>query len=128
LIYVDTSALLRLAIPDDTTPAVERLMDPSVHLVSSVLLQIEARRGTLRRAPRRLPRVDQLLAQVDALAINDAVVETASRLPDLLLRPLDAIHLATALLIREDLEAVLTYDDRIAAAAAAHGLAVLSPA
>jgi predicted nucleic acid-binding protein len=96
--------------------------------VSSVLLQIEARRGTLRRAPRRLPRVDQLLGQVDVLAVSDAVVEAASRLPDPLLRSLDAIHLATALLIREDLEAVLTYDDRLAAAAAAHGLAVLSPA
>lgn len=128
MIYVDTSALLRLVFPDVATPAVERLIDPSVHLVSSVLLQIEARRGTLRRAPRRLPRVDQLLGQVDALAISDAVVEAASRLPDPLLRSLDAIHLATALLIRDDLEAVLTYDDRLAAAAAAHGLAVLSPA
>ena len=30
---------------------------------------------------------------------------------------LDAIHLATALLIREDVETLLTYDDRLAAAA-----------
>ena len=45
-----------------------------------------------------------------------------------MLRSLDAIHLATALLIREDVDALLTYDDRLAAAATAHGLQVATPA
>jgi len=51
-----------------------------------------------------------------------------SRLPDPLLRSPDTIHLATALLIREDLDELLTYDDRLAASARAHGLAVATPA
>ena len=56
-----------------------------------------------------------------------AVVESASRLPDPMLRSLDAIHLATALVLREDLEALVTYDERLADAAGAHGLTVASP-
>jgi antitoxin (DNA-binding transcriptional repressor) of toxin-antitoxin stability system len=43
------------------------------------------------------------------------------------LRSLDAIHLATALLIREDVETLLTYDNRLAAAAREHGLVVAAP-
>ena len=68
-----------------------------------------------------------LLADVLLLGLSDAVIENASRLPDPLLRSLDAIHLATALLIREDVDAVLTYDDRLAEAARAHGLTVAAP-
>jgi hypothetical protein len=129
LIYIDTSALLRVVFPDDTTPAVQALLDdPAIRLISSTLLRVEARRGTVRRAPRRLPRVDVLLRSVEAVGIDDAVIEAASRLPDPMLRSLDALHLATALLIREDVEALLTYDDRLADAARAHGLAVASPA
>ena len=55
-------------------------------------------------------------------------VTERGRLPDPTLRSSDAIHLATALLVRDDVEAVLTYDERLAVAAAAHGLAVTAPA
>jgi predicted nucleic acid-binding protein len=56
------------------------------------------------------------------------VREAASRLPDPQLRSLDAIHLATALLLlRDDLDMVLTYDQRLAAAAKAEGLPVQTP-
>lgn len=129
MIYIDTSALLRLVFPDDTTPAVGRLVDdPDVDLVSSTLIRVEARRSTLRRAPRRMPRVDLVLDRVEVVGIDDAVIESAGRLPDTGLRSLDALHLATALLIREDVDALLTYDERLADAARAHGLAVAAPA
>jgi hypothetical protein len=44
-----------------------------------------------------------------------------------MLRSLDAIHLATALLIRDDVETVLTYDARLRDAAEAHGLPTAAP-
>ncbi len=127
MIYIDTSALLRVIFPDDTTPVLEEYLGRDPELVSSTLLQVEARRGTLRRAPRRLPQVDVVLREVEIVGIGDAVIESAGRLSDPHLRSLDAIHLATALLIGEDVEALLTYDDRLADAARAHGLAVVSP-
>jgi uncharacterized protein len=83
--------------------------------------------GVLRRAPQRLAQADLALARVDLIDMSAAVVESASRLPDPMLRSLDAVHLATALLVSDDLDAVVTFDDRLAAAAAGHGLPVESP-
>lgn len=74
-----------------------------------------------------LPRVDLLLSQLTLVAIGDAVVESASRLPARMLRSLDAIHLATALLLGAELEEFVTYDTRLADAATAHGVHTVSP-
>jgi predicted nucleic acid-binding protein len=126
LIYVDTSALLKLVLPEAESAAVDAYVVDTV-LVSSNLLVVEARRGTLRRSPRRLPRLDIVLTRVEMIEMSPTVIESASRLPDPMLGSLDAIHLATALLVRDELTAVLTYDDRLAAAAASHGLTVESP-
>jgi len=130
LIYIDTSALLKLLKDDEPdAPALRHFMDEmDPDLVSSALLAVEARRGMLRNRPDGLPMVDLVLHDVTLLSVSDAVIESAGRLPDPLLRSLDAIHLATALLIRRDVEAVLTYDERLACASTAHGLAVATPA
>lgn len=130
MIYVDTSALLKLLKDDEPEAAAMRqFMDETdPDLISSALLAVEARRAMLRNRPDGFPLVDLILHDVSLVSVSDAVIESAGRLPDPLLRSLDAIHLATALLVRDDVEAVLTYDDRLAAAAAAHGLAVAAPA
>lgn len=131
MIYIDTSALLKLVKDDETEgPALREhlraLDEPG--LVSSRLLTVESRRAILRKRPTALPRLDILLADVLQLDITAPVIEDASRLSDPLLRSLDAIHLATALLLREDLNMLLTYDDRLAEAAQANGLPVVAPA
>ena len=54
-------------------------------------------------------RLDLVLRRVEMIEMSYAVVEAASRLTDPVLRSLEAVHLATALLVREDVEAVLTY-------------------
>jgi uncharacterized protein len=131
LIYVDTSALLKL-VKDDEAEAtalrayIEETAEPQ--LVSSALLVVEARRGMHRLRPDGLPTVDLLLAAVAQIEISGAVIESASRLADPLLRSLDAIHLATALLIRDDLDTLLTYDGRLRVAAEAHGIPTAAPA
>jgi len=43
------------------------------------------------------------------------------------LRSLDALHLATSLHVGDDCSSIVTYDERLAAAATAAGLAVLTP-
>ena len=62
------------------------------------------------------------------LPIGDAILDEATRLAPTGLRSLDAIHLATALSIRDDLGVLLTYDQRLGDAAAERGLTVASPA
>jgi uncharacterized protein len=131
LIYVDTSALLKLVKADeDEGPALRAYLADATEprLVSSTLLAVEARRGMLRARPDGLPKVDLLLADVAQIGISDAVTECAGRLPDPMLRSLDAIHLATVLLVRDDVDVLLSYDDRLVAAAKAHGIPTASPA
>jgi predicted nucleic acid-binding protein len=130
LIYVDTSALLKLVKDDEAEgPALRAYLEGMAEprLVSSAILAVEARRGMLRVRPEGLPKVDLLLAGVAQISISDAVIEGASRLPGPMLRSLDAIHLATALLIRDDVETMLAYDARLRDAAVAHGLPTAAP-
>ena len=130
MIYLDTSALLKLVLDEGQSEAVraflaERAGEP---LVSSVLLTIETRRAVLREAPAQLPRADLLLTRVGQIGVSHGVVEGASRLPDRMLRSLDAIHLATALLLGDELSAFVAYDKRLLATAREHHLPATSPA
>jgi uncharacterized protein len=61
------------------------------------------------------------------LPLDDVVLDAATALGPTPLRSLDALHLATALTIREDVGAFVAYDERLAAAAVDHGLPVVSP-
>jgi uncharacterized protein len=88
---------------------------------------VEVRRAVLRTGSAALARADLLMTRVDRVAMTRSVLESASRLPDPHLRPLDAIHLATALALRENLTAFVTYDKRLASAAEAHRLVVSAP-
>jgi uncharacterized protein len=127
LIYLDTSTALKLVKQESESAAASAFIGDRTDLMSSALLAVEARRGTLRNDPTALPRVDVVLSRVDMIGISDAVIESASRLPDVMLRSLDAIHLATALLVREELDVLLTYDARLRTAAEAHGLPTAAP-
>jgi predicted nucleic acid-binding protein len=130
LIYIDTSALLKLVKLDEIESAALRayLAGDGIELISSALLAVEARRAMLRLRPAGIPKVDLILSEVVQLDMSAAVIEDASRLPDPMLRSLDAIHLATALLIREDVELLLTYDHRLTEAARTHGIPTAAPA
>ena len=52
---------------------------------------------------------------------------TAGRLQPWNLRSLDAIHLATAMEIGDDLEGIVVYDERLASASRAVSIAVVAP-
>ena len=129
MIYLDTSAFVKLIRGERETPALQGFLTghPGTPLVSSALLVVETRRAVLREAPGELARADLLLTRIDQVDITNAVLEAASRLPDPTLRSLDAIHLATALQLGRDLEALVTYDGRLAAAAGRQRLPVLTP-
>ena len=129
MIYLDTSAFVKLIRGERETPALQAFLSdrPAGPLVSSALLVVETRRAILREAPDQLTRADLLLTRIDQVEVTRSVLEAASRLPDPALRSLDAIHLATALQLEADLEALVTYDSRLAAAAARQKLPVVTP-
>jgi uncharacterized protein len=129
LIYLDTSAFLKTVLAEPQSGALGAYLAafPSPRFVSSALLAVEARRSVLRTEPAGLPRLDLELLDVIQVDLTGVVLETASRLPDPALRTLDAIHVATALLIRDNVEVLVSYDQHMLAAAGAHGLATATP-
>jgi predicted nucleic acid-binding protein len=56
--------------------------------------------------------------------LDDAVLDVAVSLAPSRLRTLDALHLATALTVKEEIGAFFAYDERLREAAADHGLPV----
>lgn len=129
MIYVDTSALVKRIRQEPESSALDRYLSGRADdvLVSSALLAIEVRRAMLREDPSQLPRADLMLLKVGLVAVSDPIVEAASRLPDSALRSLDAIHLATALLLGSEVDVMISYDKRLCTAAQAHGVDVASP-
>lgn len=80
-----------------------------------------------RAATARVNRAEEVLRSVALIDVDRAAVWRSGEVEPLELRSLDAIHLATALDLAADLEAFVTYDIRLAAAAREAGLSVLSP-
>lgn len=95
--------------------------------VSSALLRAEALRAVRHLGADILTQTRGALRSVDLIAVTDTVLEVAGALEPRVLRTLDAIHLATALSLADDLDAVVTYDDRMAEGARLLGIAVMSP-
>ena len=125
--YVDASALVKLVLDEPNSPAMFRWYVESQRIATSRIGVIETRRAAARGVhdPDRL-RV--ILATVDVLEVLESIVERASSVAPPALRTLDAIHLATALALVPDLDAFVTYDDRLAEAARNLGLPVVRPA
>jgi uncharacterized protein len=129
LYYADTSAVIRLLSEEDHSIAFAAFYEghADVEWVSSALLRIEVARTVARAAPALLPDARELLSAFSYITIDEEVVEAAMNEPDRALRSLDAIHLATARIVAEDLDGLVTYDARLASAASDAGLPVLSP-
>jgi uncharacterized protein len=129
LYYADTSAVIRLLVDETNSSAFAAFYDahPDADWVSSTLLRIELSRAVTRAAPALLPQTRDLLNAFAYVGIDDNVVEGAVNEPDRRMRSLDAIHLATARIVAEDLDALVSYDERLLTAAADAGLPTVSP-
>lgn len=95
--------------------------------VSSALLGVEAIRACARHGGVYAKDARAWLHDVALLPLDDALLDTATSLEPPKLRSLDAIHLATALSIPDDVGALFTYDDRLAEAAGDRGFDVAQP-
>jgi predicted nucleic acid-binding protein len=126
LAYVDASAFIKLVLDEPESQAFEDASRP-FEWTSSAILEVEAAVGVRRRQPALVDDVRALLGSVRLIEIDAQVRQVACSLPGPGLRALDAIHLATALSLGERCGAFFAYDDRLIAAARAHGLTVTVP-
>ena len=127
MFYCDTSALVKLLLEETESAALRRFLGLGGKVASSELVVTELARGVLRRATGAEPRVAEVLRKLSLVTLDRELLELAGKLPPPTLRSLDAIHLATAITLREELEAFVAYDDRLLEAASALGLPVASP-
>jgi len=126
--YVDTSALVKLVVGEPETEALRSwLAAENREPVSSDLARAELLRAVRRAAPDRLVDARAVLDAVTLVEVTTAIFEDAGRIDPTILRSLDALHVSAALDLGDDLEGIVAYDERLADAAAANGISVVSP-
>lgn len=125
--YLDASALVKLAVREPESATLRRYLRRKRPLITSALSRTEVARALLPFGPDAVVRGDDVLRRLDVIRVNDRILRAAGALLPLELRSLEAIHLATAIEIGADLSRVCTYDERMAAAAADLGIAVVAP-
>lgn len=125
--YVDSSALVKLAVREADSAALRRYLGRRRPLVSSALARTEVVRALLPFGSEAVRRGREVLARVELLRVNDRVLDVAGLLGPADLRSLDAIHLASGEQLGMDLRGFVTYDERLASAAMGRGLRVIQP-
>ncbi len=126
--YLDTSAAVKLLMTERESPALRTWLRRRPERASAALLRVELVR-VVRRAgfPGLIPEVRKLLAGVHLIRLDDALLDRVADLEPTELRSLDSIHLAAAASLGDDLAAVVSYDDRLLAAAKSLGLPTAAP-
>ncbi len=128
LVYLDTSAFVKLVVPEPETAALVAALAAGARLVASEILEVEALRAVRRASGEDGAGAARAqLAGVRLLPLTASIRRRACELEPATLRSLDAIHLATALDLGERLACVYAYDARLATAAGGAGLRVCAP-
>jgi uncharacterized protein len=125
--YLDSSAIVKLAVREPESVALRRYLRRRRPLVSSSLARTEVLRALLAAGDDALVAGRKVLTRLDLVRIGSGVLDEAATLLPAHIRSLDAIHLATANRLGEELGPIVTYDDRMAEAARQLGHRVASP-
>jgi uncharacterized protein len=126
-VYLDSSAIVKLVVAEPESRALRAHLRRRRPLLSSALARTEVLRALLPAGAIAMSRGREVLRRLDLVRVNDRVLDMAGTLEPAQVRSLDAIHLATAQLLGEDLSQIITYDDRMADAARSLGLKTTSP-
>jgi predicted nucleic acid-binding protein len=119
---------VKLVVEEAETEALRALFVQEADQLASVIVEVEVVRAARRAAPELAARAQRVVSQLTLVDLTEPIRARASLLAPVGLRSLDALHIATALEVKDDLDAVVTYDRGMAAGAAALGLSVLAPA
>lgn len=125
--YLDSSALVKLAVREPESDALRRYLRSRRPWVSSALARTEVLRALLPGGEGALAAGRAILARCDLVRVSDRVLALAGKMQPPELRSLDAIHLATVQRVREDVSELVIYDGRMAETARQMGYRVSSP-
>jgi predicted nucleic acid-binding protein len=125
--YIDASALVKLVIPEPESDALRAELANWDRHVSSALARVEVVRACARIDAKSGRAAEQIVGELDLIAVDQDVLEEAALLRPAELRSLDSIHLASALLLGDALGVAIAYDDRLLAAMQAAGIRATAP-
>ncbi|MEW2248756.1 type II toxin-antitoxin system VapC family toxin [Streptomyces sp. NPDC006975] len=143
MIYLDSCALVKLIVREKETDALVAFLEAQSQQrqVTSELAITEVTR-VIRRARcgpqgqtlleesafiRLLAAAEKRLSATDQVTVDTALLKAAGALEEFNLRSLDAIHLASALMLGPALTSFVTYDERLREHAENRGLVAVSP-
>ena len=124
--FLDASAFVKLLVVEPESTELRRWIRGR-DVASSDLLRTEARRAVAGEAADVRRHCEELLAEIPMIRLVPAVLDRAGELPGQRLRSLDAIYLACALRLGDDLAGIVSYDARQLVAAEGLGIATSSP-
>lgn len=129
MIYLDSSAVMKLVRREAETAGILEWLQLHRDLpaVTSELGRVEVLRAARRAGANALAEARAVVGDLDLISLDRAVQDVACDVGEPSLRTLDALHLASALLLGDALTVLVTYDHRLADAARATGLVVASP-
>jgi uncharacterized protein len=125
--YLDSSAIVKLVVAEPESATLRRYLRRRRPLISSALARAEVARALLPVGEPAVRRGQEVLARLELVRVSDRILAAAGALQPVDLRTLDAIHVATALELGGDLARMVTYDERMRAAAQAAGCLVVAP-
>jgi len=126
--YIDASAAAKLVLEERGSRELERWLRRVGRVaVTSDLTRTELLRAARRFTPDRTSAARAVLDTMTVVTVTTAVFERAATLDPDSLRSLDAIHLASAMELGDELDEIVTYDTRLAQAARNYGITVFSP-
>lgn len=130
MIYLDASALVKLAVTEPESAALATWLGEyaSIARVSSPVVRVEVPRAVWRADPGSLPQAYTIVRRLQEVRLTEAVLTRAAGVRPNVLRTLDAIHVASAMSVRADLTALVSYDKRMLTAAQEAGLPTARPA
>ena len=132
MIYLDTSALVKLIRTEEESESLADWLDGRTEIpwITASLTEVELPRAIVRAAfLEGLSAVPAILARLDKFEIEPVIRSTAAAYQDPALRPLDAIHPATAQVAASaaSLTAFVAYDRRLREAARDLGMTTVAP-
>ncbi|MDR1187504.1 MAG: type II toxin-antitoxin system VapC family toxin [Bifidobacteriaceae bacterium] len=126
--YLDTSALVKLIRTEAGSSQMRAVWDdPDNIFLTNILGKVEFLRAVGTDGPRATIRARTALTSMDLMAVDDSTAEVAAGLDPAVMRALDALHVASAMTLGPSLDAIITYDARMADAARLAGIKVLAP-
>ena len=125
---VDSSALVKLIVNEQHSKSLGSWIDSCKQdLFISELARTEVSRAIARVDPNLNKQFNAILTRFGVIRVSTQVLTIAAVLSPTTLRTLDAIHLASCVILSDDLTGFVTYDNAQASAALINSIEVITP-